>query len=597
MHSFAWRRDSRMLPTGPFLLFNADEELLLRFQCALHANLGAAQEAPLLRLGNRTVLGCVAARNTGQPPVLHELRETGAAGVFDGMLFEECALETTPATALRLDIQKQGLQPNGLFLAVAADGDRCRVISDAWGSMPMYYRFVGSAFAASTSLALLLVLGEEVPWDEYGVAQYLNFACTLGGRTLYDGVRRLGAARVLDIALDGNDRATTQSDARWLRLLVEPHARKDEAEAIVSSFTQACASIASRVGSRAIFTLSGGYDSRAIAAGVLLAGCATRFVTHRTRVGHDVRVARLVAERLRLEHHEIALPASLPFDEVNGVDFVRMSNGLPGLGYYHSMAAFPAYTHYGTHMVDGVHTWLEGRMFHRQGVARLRSKDMFFRATAALMARAGMLRWARDAERVQRMAEETLWDITPDPRQYASPACCADMFHIEHYLPHHDTDMALLQNQYCRFASPYLDLRYVRVIAEVDEGKRWRQYPQCAIMRVVDPGLLRIPRVFGDVLSPPVAHPVLQRIPLAAQRLLIDRHAWLHRFSLRDPSLATEFPLDLPPSMIAVPDFLDEAALRRALPPASDVRVESALYAVFPLLLHERVLRHSLARA
>lgn len=597
MHFFRLEARSRMLPTGPFLLFNANEELLLRFQRALRANLGAEQEAPMLRLGDRCVLGCVAARKTAQPPVLHELLEAGAAGVFDGMLFEECALEATPAAALRLEIHEQGLQPNGLFLAVAADRDRCRMMSDAWGSMPMYHRFAGSAFAASTSLALLLALEDEVRWDEYGVAQFLNFSRTLGGRTLYEGIRRLGAGHVLDITLDGSDRATIKSDSRWLRLRVEPRVRKDEAEAIVSSFTQACATIVARVGDGALCTLSGGYDSRAIVAGVLLAGCATRFVTHRTRDGHDVRVARLVAQRLRLEHKEIALSATLPFDEGNGVDFVRMSNGFPGLGYYHSMAAFPAYARLGSHMVDGVHSSIEGRWFHRQGVARLRSKDTFFHATVALLTRSGMLRWVRDTDRVRRMAEESLWDITPDPRHHASPACCADMFNIEHCLPNHDTDMALLQNQYCRFISPYFDLRYVRVIAEVDERKRWRQYPQCAIMSALDPGLLRIPRVFGDVLSPPVAQPVLQRIPLAVQRLLIDRHASLHRFTLRDPSLATEYPLELPPSMIVVPEFLDEKALRLALPSASGVPVDSALYPVFPLLLHERVLRHSLAPA
>ena len=85
-------------------------------------------------------------------------------------------------------------QMNGLFSGLLIDRKRKRALlfNDRYGIERIYYyEKDGITFFASEAKALLQVLPELREFDDEGVAQFLTYGCTLGGRTLFRGLRFL----------------------------------------------------------------------------------------------------------------------------------------------------------------------------------------------------------------------------------------------------------------------------------------------------------------------------------------------------------------------------------------------------------------------
>jgi asparagine synthase (glutamine-hydrolysing) len=83
---------------------------------------------------------------------------------------------------------------NGLFSGLLIDRNRKRALlfNDRYGIERLYYYEKGGmTFFASEAKALLRVLPELRAFDDEGVAQFLTFGCTLGGRTLFRNLRFL----------------------------------------------------------------------------------------------------------------------------------------------------------------------------------------------------------------------------------------------------------------------------------------------------------------------------------------------------------------------------------------------------------------------
>lgn len=313
---------------------------------------------------------------------------------------------------------------------------------------------------------------------------------------------------------------------------VEPSEYRGIDDDIVDSFRAAVGKLHRKAGGRLVCTLSGGLDSRVIAAAATAERIDATFATHAVREGHDVRIAREVARRLHLSHRIVALPTELSFD-LHADEFLSASNEALAFDNYHVMWAFPQYAALGCYAMDGIHTSIEGRWFMRNVSHRAKNRESLFRITAATLKREDILRHIREPERYTRVAVEILHSLIPDPADYASPGCCADVFNVRSILPNHGVDGALLENHFIRFVSPYLDRDYVSVISRVSECARWRQGPQRLIVRRLAPQLLRVPRSYSDVLTWPTDNPYLLRLPVALERLYakarLGRIPALHR--------------------------------------------------------------------
>ncbi|MBE0642570.1 MAG: hypothetical protein IH600_00650 [Bacteroidetes bacterium] len=333
----------------------------------------------------------------------------------------------------------------------------------------------------------------------------------------------------------------TSSTEEYFTPVVEPSEYRGIDDDIVDCFRVAVRKLHRKSEGSMVCTLSGGMDSRVVAATVAADGLDLPFATHAVREGHDVRIARTIAERLHLRHRVINLPTVLPLDFCSA-RFLGGSNGALAFDNYHVMWAYPEYAKLGRFVMDGVHTSIEGRWFLRNNSQQARNRDSFFRRTFEALLRPEILKHVNEADRHVHLASAILQAVVPDPADYVSPGCCADVFNVQTVLPNHGADGALLQNNYLRYLSPYLDRDYVSVISRVAEHKRWAQYPQRLIVRKLAPQLLRVPRSYSDILTWPTDNPYLLRMPVALERVnsLLFKQRWpalYHRLSRRSTTL------------------------------------------------------------
>jgi asparagine synthetase B (glutamine-hydrolysing) len=478
------------------------------------------QEIHIERLAARTTaLGGVT--SSAAKAAFHLSREAGngSIGVFDGIAYDEWIVEKQPHRLLGLSVKEIDAGANGLFLAAAADGAQLCIVTDPWGSLPVYHWQGHGCFAFSCSLHALHRFANtdiSVLNGGGGVSQLLTFGTTFDGQTAYPGISRLGRAIVCFVRR--NKEGFSQRSEEYFSPEVEPSEYRGIDNDIVDSFRAAVRKVQRQTVGGLVATLSGGLDSRVIAAAVAAERVNATFVTHAVHEGHDVRIAREVARRLQLPHHVVPLPTDLPLDQ-GAQDFLCASNGAIAFDNYHVMWAFPRYAEHGRLVMDGVHTSIEGRWFLRNNSHRAKNRESLFRLAAVALRRRDILRYVREPLRHIRVAEEILHSLLPDPAEFASPGCCADVFNVRCILPNHGVDGALLENHYLRFVSPYLDREYVSVISRVSERKRWQQHPQRLLVRRLAPQLLRVPRSYSDVITWPTDNPYLLRVPVALERL------------------------------------------------------------------------------
>lgn len=367
-----------------------------------------------------------------------------------------------------------------------------------------------------------------------GISQLLSFGVILDGSTLFRNVKRIGRATRLRLRFDG---------ARWketAELYYEPEIAASVypgiEEDIVSSFSRAVESIHHRTEGMLISAISGGMDSRCIVAALHAHNANVPLVTHYTREGHDFAIASRIAKRLGFPHHTYRIETSQFLDREEET-LVRLSNGMATFDNLHVPQVYRFYRKLGTWMLDGNHTFIEGRIFLRNATVRIRTRDDMFREIRAVLSKMSVLNYVHDAEQHRSHAEEILWERTPDPRQHGSPGSAADIFHVRHILPQHGSDASALHNHYLRYTSPYFDRRYVDTVSRLPDLERWKQRPQHTIVQNLAPVLRGVPRSYSDILTWPTDNPWLLRIPVAMEygcrKLKLHRRPWLFRHLTR----------------------------------------------------------------
>ncbi len=557
-----------MLPPGPLLLFSPDPALHNRLRQALSDD-GTPHSILPLKEGIVTV-GCVHPDAAAPRSHWSMSRDETTGGIFDGFLFEESSLEHAPDAMLDLEDTQVLRAANGMFLAVGADGfrRRARVITDPWGTLPIYHGERNGSMLVSTSIPFIRSI-LRIPDDaffEEGVAQFLTFGKILDGSTLVQGIRRVGRARVVDIWEHGGSIQT--SERRYHEIVIAPEEYPGIEHDTTGAFATAMESITRRAGECLVVTLSGGLDSRVIAAAAHAGGHPVTLATQFSAPGNDAIIAREVAAALTLPHREVVFPTALPLTHAR--EYTRATNGMVSFASYHMMWAYPDYARLGDVMIDGAHTWIEGRWFLRNTANRIRSKEDLFRQTRDMLVQHSVLHLAHDGKRLAAMAEEVLRSLLPEPAVFASPVCAADTFNAEHLMPAHHVDLALLQSRWCRFVSPYYDLRYTALISRIAERRRWRQEPQLWMLRAFAPQVASIARSYADVRTFATANPLLSRIPVAANRALrlAARLTGLDTLSgrtLARPSCVWRIDYSSGEPAGVVPGFLDPDAVRVAV--------------------------------
>jgi hypothetical protein len=533
-----------MLPNGILGIIANDQSVVSRFLEIHHRRCAEDQSLSCVQLEDGLVsLGSVVSTASGVAIHTSRSADGNGIGVFNGVAFDDWAIEHRPHELLSLSTEKIDAGANGMFLASAADNTGLTLLTDPWGTLPVYVFHDADIFAFSCSLQALaeVCISDHRILNTDGVSQLLSFGLTVDGQTVFPGILRMGRACVRRVRKQGQSFVFTEEE--YFSPKVEPSEYRGIDDDIVDSFRAAVRKLHRKAGGDMICTLSGGLDSRTIASVAAAEKWNLPFATHAVREGHDLRIAREVANRLDLRHHVVSLPEELPLDH-RAKQFLQAGNGMIAFDNYHIMWAFPEYAKLGSFVMDGVHTSIEGRWFLRNNANRATTRDVLSRLILHSVSRPGISKHVRDAQLRLRVAGEILRGLTPDPSEFASPGCCADVFNFRTLLPNHGTDGALLQNHFLRFVSPYLDRDYVSVISRVAERRRWVQHPQRLIVRKLAPRLAGLPRSYSDILTWPTDNPYLLRVPVALERIYgklhLDRHPALHRgLSRRAPTIGS----------------------------------------------------------
>lgn len=214
-----------------------------------------------------------------------------------GDLLDLGAAVLDPATGP--DLRQWLREVDGDFAVWVADDHTgtVAVVNDLFGRLPVYYWADGGDWRVSREPRFLL-RDREVAFDRVGIAQTLLFGYHLGTRTLWEGVRTLPPASVLRAG--GGDLSVSRlhafdfSTKRYRGRSVERNARE-----LAARFREAATARA--VGDPTVVSLSGGHDSRAVAAALGTEGVPCRAATFARadgRAARDVTVARRVAAAL-----------------------------------------------------------------------------------------------------------------------------------------------------------------------------------------------------------------------------------------------------------------------------------------------------------
>lgn len=168
------------------------------------------------------------------------------------------------------------LDTDGDFVVYGLDKktDNFFIMNDLLGRLPLYYQVNDkSELILSREIQLLSYLnhtGEENAnkFDMMGIAQFLLFSHTLGNRTLLRNVSKMGPASILTVC--NKDSQIKTHELYVFNFEYKKYSNegiKKNAQELVKLFLEACKNRAD-LDSKNVLSLSGGLDSRAIAAGL-----------------------------------------------------------------------------------------------------------------------------------------------------------------------------------------------------------------------------------------------------------------------------------------------------------------------------------------
>jgi asparagine synthase (glutamine-hydrolysing) len=202
-----------------------------------------------------------------------------------------------------------------LIVLVTNDGKRLAAITDPLGRLPVYFTATERGLWLARECKFVLGAKGDVRFDRLGWAEQLWLGYPLGERTLFEGVRRACGGMLLESRIELG-RVQSACRALWtLNCEVKSTARKplrEHAADLIDTFVQSVQMSDGAEPGQVVLSLSGGRDSRAVAA-ALARGDSKWVATSRLnadgRNREDVEAARRIAASLGVPWYLIELDA------------------------------------------------------------------------------------------------------------------------------------------------------------------------------------------------------------------------------------------------------------------------------------------------
>jgi asparagine synthase (glutamine-hydrolysing) len=205
------------------------------------------------------------------------------------------------------------------------------ILNDVLGRLPLYIRRTYKSLIVSRDLPVMIRLLRQVDFDRLAMAEHLLYGYPLGSRTLFKEIERVPPSAAIRIWRASKRIAI--ANVRRPAIVSDPCIREESlveaADHLSSAFVRACAARAG--GARnAVLSLSGGLDSRAVAAGLVAGQVPFAAVTRCTDPSEpDVRLAAKVASALQLKWRSVTFPRPTGSDLLR---LLRLKSGMNHLG-------------------------------------------------------------------------------------------------------------------------------------------------------------------------------------------------------------------------------------------------------------------------
>ena len=200
----------------------------------------------------------------------------------------------------RSRLAKWLLHTDGDFLLVLvhkADGG-IMVINDVFGRLPTYVHLRDGCLILSRDLRRVTQMLGAADFDRMALAQYLVIGFPLGKRSWFTGIEYLEPASLVSISpADASIKVTKLHEFNLEGVEHRHRSSRENALNLASRFREACLLRGAGKGTRVV-SLSGGLDSRAVAAGLRreeIPFTAATFLNSPPTNAVDVRVASRVA--------------------------------------------------------------------------------------------------------------------------------------------------------------------------------------------------------------------------------------------------------------------------------------------------------------
>jgi asparagine synthase (glutamine-hydrolysing) len=204
------------------------------------------------------------------------------------------------------------------------------VLNDIFGRLPLYYHKNSDEIIISREIRFIKTLISDFSFDKMAIAQQLLFGYSVGSRTIFSEIYRLEPASVIRINFKERQ---VQKESFYVFNFDQTNDNDINKNAGVLSdlFSESCRNRADLHGQN-IVSLSGGLDSRAVAAGLCKNNIPFIALTRQrwNRIEHrDAELAQQLAVALKINWRLVEVPPP------NGGDFLkllRLKNGLNYLG-------------------------------------------------------------------------------------------------------------------------------------------------------------------------------------------------------------------------------------------------------------------------
>ena len=178
-------------------------------------------------------------------------------------------------------------------------GGALEMFADALGAYPLYRGRAGKTHWLSNSAELVRDAVGSGEIEPAATAGLIATGWSLSWNPLWAGVHRITQGAVLALDADGSERETHQLPLAALATMIGGRFDPDRA---ARRLTAALGALTDWPGRPAVMQLSGGRDSRVLAAAAAAGGVEAEMRTTGTLDAPDVQLARQVTDVLGLEH-------------------------------------------------------------------------------------------------------------------------------------------------------------------------------------------------------------------------------------------------------------------------------------------------------